>query len=233
MELSMVSENKEAVKALILCQQNFPKIIKNREVSGSFSYEYADLASIEEKVKPILNANGFALIQTAQDSYMKTVLLHVSGGIIESSVPMAIVEGGKNPAQDMGKCITYSRRYSLCVALGIVADDDDDANGIDDQTKTGDDSKASAKAKYASPISPKSREQAKIDDQIRLDKNYILKTLEILKEDDGVDITDYNKIREEAKAAHDNRTTNPQGSKDKLEKLAFEVETMWLEYING
>ena len=34
-----------------------------------------------------------------------------------------------NVAQSLGSAITYARRYSLCAALGIATDDDDDGVG--------------------------------------------------------------------------------------------------------
>lgn len=38
-----------------------------------------------------------------------------------------IIGGKSNPAQALGACITYSRRYSIMMALGLGSDDDDAA----------------------------------------------------------------------------------------------------------
>ena len=38
---------------------------------------------------------------------------------------------GKVTAQGAGSAVTYARRYSLCAALGIAAEDDDDANAAE------------------------------------------------------------------------------------------------------
>jgi hypothetical protein len=50
-----------------------------------------------------------------------------------------ILPSGKKP-QDMGSAMTYAKRYGLCMALGIAAEDDDDgnmANGTEVRIQTG------------------------------------------------------------------------------------------------
>jgi hypothetical protein len=57
--------------------------------------------------------------------YVRTSLTHAeSGSIVEAVVPMPIPD---STPQKVGSALTYGRRYSLCLALGIVADEDDDA----------------------------------------------------------------------------------------------------------
>jgi len=45
---------------------------------------------------------------------------------------------GKVTAQGAGSAVTYARRYSLCAALGIAAEDDDDGNAATEQPKASD-----------------------------------------------------------------------------------------------
>jgi hypothetical protein len=52
-----------------------------------------------------------------------TMLGHTSGQWIASDMLLHLV---KDDPQGQGSAITYARRYSLCSAIGLVADDDDD-----------------------------------------------------------------------------------------------------------
>jgi len=113
--------------ALVKAQGKMTNPAKNKTVStGKYSYSYADLGSIIDHVRPVLAANGLALIQridTKPDSVtLVTMLVHESGQVIESALPLP--RGAA--AQELGSYLTYARRYSICAALGIAAEDDDD-----------------------------------------------------------------------------------------------------------
>ena len=113
--------------ALVKAQGSMTNPAKNKTVStGKYSYSYADLGSIIDHVRPVLAANGLALIQridTKPDSVtLVTMLVHESGQVIESALPLP--RGAA--AQELGSYLTYARRYSICAALGIAAEDDDD-----------------------------------------------------------------------------------------------------------
>lgn len=90
-------------------------------------YEYADLASILNHVRPILLKHGLAVLQDVHmdDNRLSvtTVLHHTSGQSLRFG-PLTGPAGAK--WQDLGSAITYARRYALCSALGIAGDDDDD-----------------------------------------------------------------------------------------------------------
>jgi hypothetical protein len=123
----------QLAKALAMAQGEFKPIVKDKVVkSSSYSYRYADLASVREAVTSALTKNGLAVIQTFRPNggvhqYVDTLLVHSSGESISSSYQIPAT--GKQ--QEIGSAITYARRYSLCAILGVVAEDDDDGNAAD------------------------------------------------------------------------------------------------------
>ena len=120
----------ELAPALAKAQADFPPI-EFDAVNPHFKSRYATLAAIRKAVQPVLGANGLSTIQSLDDSEpgqvtCTTRLLHQSGQWVECSVR---VPTGKDNAHGVGSAITYGRRYTLSAILGVVADDDDDANG--------------------------------------------------------------------------------------------------------
>lgn len=95
---------------------------------GNYSYKYASLGAILDHVRPTLAANGLAVAQNVEliDGRVEvtTLLTHSSGGWM-SFGPIAGPAGSS--WQQLGSSITYGRRYALTAALGIAAEDDDDA----------------------------------------------------------------------------------------------------------
>lgn len=120
------------LKALDAFQQEVPVIFKDTK---AFNYNYADLPTILEIIKPLLKKNGLMFTQplTMVDGVrgIRTIVAHVeSGEILEGFVPVADVElKGQNDYQALGSGITYLRRYSLESVLGLVTSKDDDAGG--------------------------------------------------------------------------------------------------------
>lgn len=106
---------------------------KKTAVNPHFQSKYSPLEEIVTTIKPHLAKHGLSFFQstTTEGDYIcvTTLLLHTSGEYIESDplkLPM-----GKVTAQGAGSAVTYARRYSLCAALGIAAEDDDDANAAE------------------------------------------------------------------------------------------------------
>lgn len=123
-----VLDAKEWAAAFAKAQAEFPPIHKGKTVdTGSFSYKYADLPSILDAVNPILKDNGLAIGQAVMSDDGKvgveTRIYHTSGHV-EVFGPVYLNAGGD--ARSAGSAITYARRYSLCAALGIATDEDDD-----------------------------------------------------------------------------------------------------------
>jgi len=124
----------EPMKALYGALKSFqseaPIIDKNKEVkAGAYSYKYADLAHIVDKVRPILNKHGLAVSQMpttlSGEPALKTIIMHEEGGMFYDVMKLAVQPGAD--AQKQGSAISYARRYALSAALGIVTDDDIDA----------------------------------------------------------------------------------------------------------
>ena len=88
---------------------------------------YATLASIINAVRPALSANGIAYIQRVAPSdagvTVETVFYGHGGELATGPV---LVPVDKRTAQGIGSALTYARRFSLAMACGIAADDDDD-----------------------------------------------------------------------------------------------------------
>ena len=96
-----------------------------------FGKKYADLADCMKAIKPALGNNGLSLSQPptlASDMRsvtVESVVFHSSGQYVRWTFTMPIE--GQVKAHEVGKSVTYARRYALS-GLGIIAEDDDDGN---------------------------------------------------------------------------------------------------------
>jgi hypothetical protein len=106
------------------------------KTGGAYSYNYADLASILDLVRPLLSAEGLALLQFPEVELggvaIRTVLAHKSGEWVESRLA-AKVEDSR--PQSIGAAITYLRRYAAQSVVGIAAEEDDDAASTEKTTR--------------------------------------------------------------------------------------------------
>lgn len=119
----------EIAKALSEFQSNLPRIEKDANVNlGSYSFGYAPLETIVQAIKPLLKQTGLSFLHVMNDSILECIILHSSGQCINTG---GIAIKMSNKMQDMGSSMTYARRYTLCAALGIVAEDNDDGNSSD------------------------------------------------------------------------------------------------------
>jgi len=124
---------KTIAAALASAQAEMGKIVKDKtakvqtKTGGSYSFDYADLASMLDVVKPALAKHSIALVQAASVSdgalVVDTRLLHASGEWIESSLAM---KPDDTSPQKVGSAITYARRYSLACLVGVASEDEDD-----------------------------------------------------------------------------------------------------------
>ena len=120
-------ENVELYKALAKARMEFTKV-KFDSVNPHFKNKFASLASMHDATVDALSANGLTILQLPTDLdgrfALKTVLAHVSGASIETTLLMPPT---KNDAQGIGSAMTYARRYSYAAMLNIVGEPDDDA----------------------------------------------------------------------------------------------------------
>lgn len=125
------AKEKTLAAALVAVQAELHAPPKNRTVKvrsekGSYSFDYATLDSIVEGLlRPTLPKHGLWFVQGVRDGQMVTTIIHDSGEKLECGVPLPNLP---SKPQEAGSLISYFKRYSLCAAFGLVAEEDDDAN---------------------------------------------------------------------------------------------------------
>ena len=145
-------------EALCAAQAELPAAIKGR-VNPHLRNKYADLNAIYEAARETLAKHGLAVVQTMQPTdgkaHVRTTLLHKSGEWIAGELVMPLDRNGG--PQGMGSAITYARRYSLSAMIGIVTEEDDDANAAQGRGKAAQAKvkaqRQEAKASNADPMS--------------------------------------------------------------------------------
>lgn len=114
--------------ALAAAQGEFPPIARDRTVNtGSYSYQYATLPTILAAIRPVMLKHGLAIVQRLEapggTPSLRTELRHAAGGVLASSFPLPFVPEDE---KQLGRLITYLRRYALSAMLGIAPDEDTD-----------------------------------------------------------------------------------------------------------
>ncbi|MCW2957169.1 MAG: hypothetical protein JWO69_2038 [Thermoleophilia bacterium] len=121
---------KSLAEALAAFQADLPNVHKNSQVdTGRYIAKYADLATISAAVLPKLGAVGLSWVNRATRAedgsfVLAYTLLHASGERMDGEYPLP--DPTKVTPQQIGSAITYARRYSLCAAVGVAPDEDDD-----------------------------------------------------------------------------------------------------------
>lgn len=91
-----------------------------------FRSKYASLEHVVDAYREEFAKNGLSLTQhpsaVGADVTVTTVIMHVSGQWISSSLTMTAKDAGP---QAIGSCITYARRYAALAAAGLAPEDDD------------------------------------------------------------------------------------------------------------
>jgi hypothetical protein len=105
---------KQIATALLKAQSEMSNP-KKGATNPFFKSKYADLNAIREAVIPTLNENGISVLQPIVHvdgkNFVKTILLHESGELMESLTE--IIYNKQNDAQAQGSGISYARRYAL------------------------------------------------------------------------------------------------------------------------
>ena len=122
----------ELAAALVAFQSKIKPLNLDREVrvktrtGGEYSFKYATLANCKDSTREELAKNGLSVSQViGEGGSVTTILMHTSGQFIADSFAINPVE--QNP-QAIGSAISYAKRYAFTAILGLVAEDDDDAN---------------------------------------------------------------------------------------------------------
>ena len=125
-------------KAFVKCQGELEAAPKSAD-NPFFHSKYADLGSVVRATRPILAAHGLAVTQTSVptgiENYLEieTTLIHESGQYWGSLLTMPL---DKPTPQGFGSAMTYGRRYAYSAILGVITEEDDDAEGA--TTRNGD-----------------------------------------------------------------------------------------------
>lgn len=122
----MKSENLDKlIPALIKAQGELQHAAKASS-NPHFKSKYADLATVLDTCKPVLQANGLAIthqrMSTMDAEHLVTTLWHSSGQYLSSTSRLMPT---KQDPQGFGSAMTYARRYDLSALIGLASDDDD------------------------------------------------------------------------------------------------------------
>lgn len=124
-------------EALAAFQAEVPVIRKNKEAeiaarSGrSYTYRYADLASLTATIRPLLTKHGlsysFGMTLDGGVATITVTLRHVAGHSETSGFPCAVASPnpGMSLQQQAGGAYTFAQRYALIGMLGLTTAEDD------------------------------------------------------------------------------------------------------------
>ena len=130
-------------EALQKAQSEFPSLAKTKQVGvGNYGYSYLPLEQMLSLVTPVLLKNGLCLSQgfgcspTGQ-TLIVTKLIHKSSALMKSELPIFLPERDmanpkKNQTHLWGGAVTYQRRYSIKLILGLETDMDFNMEEEDD-----------------------------------------------------------------------------------------------------
>ena len=125
----MRSDSTKEISTALSNFQGKMTAVKKDSTNPFYKSKYASLDTIWETIRKPLSENGLSVAQTMNliesNSVLETTLYHTSGEWISGT---QLVNPVKNEPQGLGSAITYARRYSISAILGLVSDDDDDAN---------------------------------------------------------------------------------------------------------
>ena len=97
-----------------------------------YGYKYTELADINKYCEE----NGIHYwqeVDTCDINQKDYIITHIIQDGVETvhrgcQIVDAVLQGIKNPVQEYGSSLTYCRRYSLLMALGLATEDDDGAS---------------------------------------------------------------------------------------------------------
>lgn len=104
-----------------------------KKKKDGYGYKYTDLAEIN-KYCDDNNIIYYQEIETSELNGEDYIITYVKDGTEDfikhrgCKIVNATLQGIKNPVQEYGSSLTYCRRYSLLMALGLATEDDDGAS---------------------------------------------------------------------------------------------------------
>lgn len=101
-----------------------------------FKSQYVPFEALWDYAKEALNERGILIQQISHECEVGACIETILIGYGETfGTGKMIVRADKPTAQSFGSAVTYAKRYSLSMALGIGADKDDDANKAESGSK--------------------------------------------------------------------------------------------------
>jgi hypothetical protein len=160
MEIIQNTVTVEMAKAIAEFQAKCPEISLDGEVSfGGRKFKYATLPNIVKTTQPALTAAGLTVIQPIVGGVIYTYVVCTKDGSMLTAW-MALPERLK--LQDTGSDITYCRRYMYVSLLGIVGEEDKDAENLKDIPAKGAPAKPAVPKKAVMTAEAKEAVMAKI-----------------------------------------------------------------------
>jgi len=106
------------------------KVVKNKD--GTLRYSYATFDDIIEAIQPLLEKHGlsyrFETEFEGKSVNVKCIITHLLGHQEITSFKTVVEYSGRMlPIQEWGSALTYAKRYSLSLALGLATEEDTDA----------------------------------------------------------------------------------------------------------
>tara|TARA_R110001592_G_scaffold101704_3_gene287684 strand:- start:15324 stop:15875 length:552 start_codon:yes stop_codon:yes gene_type:complete len=112
---------KENIYSKLFALQNELGAITKDSKNPFYKSKYFDVNSLIAQLKPLLQKHKLVLLQPITDNQVRSVLVDLDGGSVESSIKLP----DNLDAQKLGSAITYFRRYTLQSLLALQAVDDD------------------------------------------------------------------------------------------------------------
>lgn len=121
--------------ALARAQAAATNVSKNAvaKLGAGREYHYATLDVMRDALRPLLAAEGLALLGRMAEGGILWRLSHVEGGSDEWLTPYP--DGATTP-HTLGSAVTYLTRYQLALVLGVAAEDDDDGHAAQEVAAT-------------------------------------------------------------------------------------------------
>lgn len=125
--------------ALVKAQAEMPEIPMDG-TNPHFHSKFSTLGAVIKGTRPIFAKHGISILQLPCSGNgevgLTTRIIHESGEWVEETAMMSVKDSA-NPGQELGKLVTYLRRYSLAAAAGVYSDEDVDNEGATKQEKKG------------------------------------------------------------------------------------------------
>lgn len=125
------SDQTNEISAALSKAQGEMEAAPHNSINPHFKSHYANLAACVQAARPALAKHGLCVVQSIEfNSEAKIVgvvtrISHQSGQFFESDTwcqPRSLLP------QDVGGCATYLKRYSFSAMVGLITEEDDDAN---------------------------------------------------------------------------------------------------------